>query len=140
MWTLCRIFKRNVTHRKYTSDWRELSSKRSQLPNMNSFTSYSNNSKKSDHYIDFSAPLTCHEEKKAAIAHNNHTINTKNGDDNNDEPMVRAHDSTGIISEMNCPLIMLPSSPSSLLMGDNENDWDELRAVVEYALHPTRDV
>ncbi|XP_059444648.1 transcription factor JUNGBRUNNEN 1-like isoform X2 [Corylus avellana] len=28
IWTLCRIFKRNVSHRKYTAEWREVSAKK----------------------------------------------------------------------------------------------------------------
>ncbi|XP_040985744.1 transcription factor JUNGBRUNNEN 1-like isoform X2 [Juglans microcarpa x Juglans regia] len=36
IWTLCRIFERNVSHRKYTPDWRALSAKRHDTANYSS--------------------------------------------------------------------------------------------------------
>ncbi|PON77167.1 NAC domain containing protein [Parasponia andersonii] len=146
IWTLCRIFKRNVSYRKYTSDWRELSAKvRHPLMDTSSkkcSMEYSNNNSmvnrsEASNYIDFSAPVVYHEEKKPII---NHIMNNGIGTTNQLQYVSQLSSVSMAMSH--------PSSMDSLMSSfssyqddhDQKNDqlftsadWDELRAIVEFA-------
>ncbi|XP_019196379.1 PREDICTED: transcription factor JUNGBRUNNEN 1-like isoform X2 [Ipomoea nil] len=75
VWTLCRILKRSVSHKR---EWKEVSAKRSNhYANVNS-TTYNNiesccDDQKNNYIISFNAPLMV----------NNHTIATNNNNNNN---------------------------------------------------------
>ncbi|XP_024019149.1 transcription factor JUNGBRUNNEN 1 isoform X2 [Morus notabilis] len=87
IWTLCRIFKRNMSYRRYTPDWRELSTKRhhpmdaiisskkcSNLDHSDNNNNITTNREANHNYIDFSTPIRMnyhedHQEKKPVINH-----------------------------------------------------------------------
>ncbi|GAV64117.1 NAM domain-containing protein [Cephalotus follicularis] len=112
VWTICRIFKRNTSHRKYTPDWRELAAKRQ--PNDTSSKTCSMESNNREAYIDFGAAL--HRDDKKP------TINPINVEQ---------------LSSITQPDPSMASSSSFSNLDGNElftyANWDELRSVVESA-------
>ncbi|XP_031278806.1 transcription factor JUNGBRUNNEN 1-like [Pistacia vera] len=138
VWTICRIFKRNMSYRKYTPDWRDSSSsaKRHSILASTSKT-YTIDSNNQESYISFEAPIVHHHH------HHHHQTNKPM------KPLVDHHinyerNQQYIAAEqlsntiINSPLSMASSSISSfqnpygseLLTYEN---WDELRSVVEFA-------
>ncbi|KAL5543794.1 hypothetical protein UlMin_007578 [Ulmus minor] len=138
IWTLCRIFKRNISHRNYTPDWRELSTKRQQItdtsPKKYSSVDQSNisNLNREANYIDFSAPIVYldHQERKPVI---NHLIN---GNTNYNQLSSMAaqypHSSMDSLSSFSS----YPNEVDDPFFANIAN-WDELSAVVEFGLDPT---
>ncbi|GLT54984.1 hypothetical protein SLA2020_281420 [Shorea laevis] len=117
IWTLCRIFKRNiVSHRKYKADWRELSAK--QHP-----SSSSDNINHEKH----------HEEEIKPVV--NDRIDERR---QLSSSWIAHHEPPS--SSSNIPII---STPGAADANDDElfayGNWDdELRSVVDFALHPSR--
>ncbi|KAH7528154.1 transcription factor JUNGBRUNNEN 1 [Ziziphus jujuba] len=154
IWTLCRIFKRNMSYRKYTPDWRELSAKRQPMDalitskkcNMND-DQYSNRNN-GESYIDFSAPIIYHEDKKPVILnHHHHHINVGNGITNNNNNQLHVgqalSSSMAAATQYHHPSY-LNSLSSFSSYEDIENelfmhaDWDELRSAVDqFVVGPT---
>ncbi|XP_062115814.1 putative NAC domain-containing protein 94 [Humulus lupulus] len=133
IWTLCRIFKRNVSYRKYTSDWRELSSKVRSQPLMDTVLSSKNNNnammmindrsstKEPNTYIDFTSPVICHdnEDKKPVINHqtmmNNNNNNGAIGTDYNNNNINRHHHHQDQLRvNQSSSMSMATSHPSSI--------------------------
>ncbi|GMN56534.1 hypothetical protein TIFTF001_025651 [Ficus carica] len=148
IWTLCRIFKRNMSYRKYTPDWRELSTNKRQPTDTisskkcNSLESNNNNiiinREANYNYIDFSAPAMHYRdqlvEKKPVL---NHTIT--NGSQLHDGPQLSSTASHNLAD--NVPHSMDAISNFSPYSDENDQffthtSWDELSAVVELALDP----
>ncbi|XVF18300.1 hypothetical protein REPUB_Repub11eG0009400 [Reevesia pubescens] len=128
VWTICRIFKRNVSHRKYTQDWREIASKGNSIINTTSSQTCSVESNNDDeNYISFGAPniLQHYADEKQVV----NQIN---------ERSQYWHVADELMSTIAQPDAQPPSSSFS----NPENDfftyanWDELRSVVEFALDP----
>ncbi|KAJ4824223.1 Transcription factor JUNGBRUNNEN 1 [Turnera subulata] len=140
VWTLCRIFKRNMSYRKYTPDWRELSTKRQQPATETISKSWSNvmdsNSTTThhhhqEHYISLSAPLIQFNDSKKLVFSRPPGTEKKELD-------VEQHG--GYMSSQ-------PSAPSMTSSSDMSSpyehelfthaDWDELRSVVECVFDPS---
>ncbi|KAF3438270.1 hypothetical protein FNV43_RR21031 [Rhamnella rubrinervis] len=152
IWTLCRIFKRSMSYRKYTPDWRELSSKRQPMDTISSninkkctnnidvidqYSSSSNNIRES--YIDFTAPMTMtfHEEKKPAVNHHHHHNHIGNSIISSTADQLQVEQLSSSSMAATYPSMTTTASFSSLSYQDIENelfaygDWDELRSVVD---------
>ncbi|KDP25107.1 hypothetical protein JCGZ_22642 [Jatropha curcas] len=131
VWTLCRIFKRNVSHRKYTPDWRELSNKR-QAANDTSSKTCSANSNSRENYLSFGAPdIIQYSEKKPVF---------------NERKQFHVDQVSSIphFHHQQQHYHQPPSMASSSTVSssyENElftyGDWDELRSVVEFAFDPS---
>ncbi|XP_065858962.1 transcription factor JUNGBRUNNEN 1 [Euphorbia lathyris] len=143
VWTLCRIFKRNVSHRKYTPDWREISNKRQQQQTVTATATTVN--------MDTSSNTTCSVDSN--ITRENY-LNFGN-------PTTMIHqysDNKPLLNQMvimnqkkvqlqfqqqeQLPSMAASSSNISSPYGNefftyNGDDWDELRSVVEFALDPS---
>ncbi|KAJ8751974.1 hypothetical protein K2173_000720 [Erythroxylum novogranatense] len=125
IWTLCRIFKRNVSYRKYTSDWRQLSTRRNQAPDTSSKTCSMDSSSR-ENYVCFSTPFIQQSEKKPVV---NHLNEWKQFHANQLSPSTHQQ-----------PLPVASTSSISSPYGSdfiNYGDWDELRSVVEFAFAPS---
>lgn len=166
VWTICRIFKRNVSHRKYTpSDWRQSSTKRhnnnKNITYSNSYMDQTSSSSPSTmhmhshhhqnpQYISFESPLIHHQfDKKPGFDNQAFAINDRMI---NSDQLVMLEQQTmrSAISQPN-PTAGFSSSPSFLSdqrynYGNNNNDrmlidsydqnnWDELKSVVDFALN-----
>ncbi|KAF5730825.1 transcription factor JUNGBRUNNEN 1 [Tripterygium wilfordii] len=158
VWTLCRIFKRNLTHRKYTSDWRELSTKRSPINrsskttttttcNSSSINVESTFSNTRECYLSFGTPLLLqqdHDQKSAVIF--DHDITSATARRNAANPL-----SSSINAAHQAPPYMASSSSNNIwnnnpyhedmnnvdLFSYGEVDVEELRSVMEFACsHP----
>ncbi|XAR56896.1 hypothetical protein NMG60_11037532 [Bertholletia excelsa] len=127
VWTLCRIFKRNVSYRKCIPDWREVSAKRNQNPvDAGSKTSSADSSDHShEAYIDFRAPVgrqMMMGEKKSFI---NHSARQ------NDQMIASQLSSVSPApSVTSYPSIFSPDVSEIIKYGD----WEDLRSVVELAV------
>lgn len=79
VWTVCRIFKRNVSYKKYTPDWRELPSKQAtaKVGETSSSKTCSVECSDQESYINFGAP-----------------VNVTNYHQNEKKPVVVGHHST----------------------------------------------
>lgn len=127
IWTLCRIFKRNVSHRKYTPEWREFSANKRSHPIDTSSKTCSVEVNNQEGYINFGAPFIFHNEKKPAVV--NHIDDERN----------QLH-----VGQLSTNIVQ-PPSPSSFPIspGPDGNEffthanWDDLRSVVEFALDPS---
>ncbi|XP_022718087.1 transcription factor JUNGBRUNNEN 1-like [Durio zibethinus] len=128
VWTICRIFKRNVSHRKYTPVWREIAAKRNSITCTTSSQTCSLESNNDDHgnYINFGAPILQHFDDEKQV----NKINGRN-------QYWQVTDQLSTIAQP-APLI----APSSSSFSNQENDfltyanWDELRTVVDFAHDP----
>ncbi|CAH8381536.1 unnamed protein product [Eruca vesicaria subsp. sativa] len=126
VWTLCRIFKKNVSSRKYTPDWRELANGKRVKPQQ---------SKYQEAYISFG-------DNESAISNNN--INIMESKGNYERNVFQLHQRP----HEHQPILMDRASTTQI---DNtgphfSNDdihnttyekWDELRSVVEFAFSPS---
>ncbi|XVF79360.1 hypothetical protein PTKIN_Ptkin14bG0215700 [Pterospermum kingtungense] len=133
VWTICRIFKRNVSLRKYTADWREIAAKRNSISNtitsQTSFSLESNDDEKN--YISFGDPIRQHyDDEKQAV----------------DEINGRSQYWHVAADELSSTIAQVPAQPPLIAPSSSfpnpENDfftyanWDELRSVVEFAPDP----
>ncbi|CAK7355479.1 unnamed protein product, partial [Dovyalis caffra] len=125
VWTLCRIFKRNVSYRKYTPDWRQLSTKRQQPPidTSSKICSQVESNYTQESYMSFGAPLIQHYDIKPPVNHVN-------------EGKPLHVDQLSYTAQ---PPSMASSSNISSPYGNEiftNGDWDELRSVVDCAFDP----
>ncbi|XP_042477210.1 transcription factor JUNGBRUNNEN 1-like [Macadamia integrifolia] len=123
IWTLCRIFKRNVTY-KYTTDWRTTKSIKQNPINDSSSQTCSFESDNREEYKSFGASVTQQNEKKATVNH----IDEKN-----------QLFSTQLNSIAQAPFNTFYSSFPTINDNDllREGNWDELASIVEFAIDPT---
>ncbi|KAL7248871.1 hypothetical protein ACSBR1_011119 [Camellia fascicularis] len=134
VWTLCRIFKRNVSYRKCIPDWRELSAKRNPASSKACSTTVDESDSTED-YISFGgAPQGIRQNEKKQFI-NDHV----------DETNLMVVDQLSYVSQSQVQAqasSTTTASYSSFLSPDAANnfvkyeDWDELRSVVEFAVDP----
>ncbi|KAJ4705835.1 transcription factor JUNGBRUNNEN 1-like [Melia azedarach] len=149
VWTICRIFKRSVSHRKYTPDWREQSSgnKRrhptvlDQLASSNNNIACSTESNNRESYISFEAPVIHQHHHQHQSNNNNKVIKAAAMVDHineTDQFTVEqwssssariANNSQSVASSSNCPNVY-GNDNHDLFTYEN---WDELRSVVDFA-------
>ncbi|OMO53428.1 No apical meristem (NAM) protein [Corchorus olitorius] len=134
VWTICRIFKRNVSHKKYI------------MPNSSNYKTSSQSKNDDEIYISFGAPiLQHHDDEKQVIVNHEINIGTMRsqywhaaGTADQMSPIARPQPTT------HQPPLIGPSSSS--FSSNPENDfltyanWEELRSVVEYSLHDPFDL
>ncbi|KAF8412740.1 hypothetical protein HHK36_000709 [Tetracentron sinense] len=120
IWTLCRIFKRNVSYRKYTPDWRETSIK--QNPTDSSSKTCSSESDNRNKYNTFSASAIQQNETKPVVNY----IVERNQSFAGQFSSV-AHDPFKAST--------FPNPNGNEFFRDG--NWDELRPIVEYAVDPS---
>lgn len=129
MWTLCRIFKRNVSSRKYTPDWRELANGKRVKPQQSNYQ---------EAYINFG-------DNESSSSTN--VINVMEGKGNYDRSVFQLHQTTPHQhqqQQQQQPIPMDTTHVDSLPHFSNDNihhetyeNWDELRSVVEFAFPPS---
>ncbi|CAL5335393.1 unnamed protein product [Camellia sinensis] len=134
VWTLCRIFKRNVSYRKCIPDWRELSAKRNPASSKACSTTVDESDSNED-FISFGgAPQGIRQNEKKQFI-NDHV----------DETNLMVVDQLSYVSQSQVQAqasSTTTASYSSFLSPDAANnfvkyeDWDELRSVVEFAVDP----
>ncbi|KAF8083261.1 hypothetical protein N665_0786s0006 [Sinapis alba] len=131
VWTLCRIFKRNVSSRKYTPDWRELSGVKPVKPQQ---------SKYQEAYISFG-------DNESTISTNNINNIMESKGNYDQRNVLQLHQTP----HQHQPILMDTASTTTQVdnMGphyfSNADDihnttyenWDELRSVVEFAFGPS---
>ncbi|KAJ0043292.1 hypothetical protein Pint_17721 [Pistacia integerrima] len=140
VWTICRIFKRNVSYRKLTPDWKESSSSAKRHSALMESTSKpyaldSNNQQES--YISFEAPIV-HQTNKPMkpLMIDDHLNEIRN------QQLASEHlSSTNNYTIANSPISMAWSSSFQNPYGNHHDfltyeNWDELRQVVEFASDP----
>ncbi|KAL6314985.1 hypothetical protein AAG906_029208 [Vitis piasezkii] len=114
IWTLCRIFKRNVSYRKSTPDWRETSAKRK--PTNSRPKTGNMDSENWEGYISFGAPEALDNEKKLFVGHN---MNERN----------QFH----VVSEPeSCSSVLSDEAREFLVHGN----WDEIVSAMDCAFDP----
>ncbi|KAK3218371.1 hypothetical protein Dsin_012341 [Dipteronia sinensis] len=167
VWTICRIFKRNVSHRKlYNPDWKSSSSNQSKR-NSTVLEDNSSNIIHQQHEgynINFEAPALLHHQfqnsKKPRLNHHHHhqiinqTIrNIPNLVNSVDHQQLMMISSSSSSIAHNIPPMppppMTPSSSSSFVINNThgndhqqlltyDQNWDELRSsVVEFGFDPS---
>ncbi|KAG8653140.1 hypothetical protein MANES_06G172900v8 [Manihot esculenta] len=126
VWTLCRIFKRNVSHRKYTPDWREISNKRQPAAIDKSSKTCSVDSNSRETYLSFGAPHVECSDKKPVFNHVN------------EWKQFHADQLSSITTQPSSSMAS-PTNISSPYRNEvlGYSDWDELRSVVEFAFGPS---
>ncbi|XP_059666669.1 transcription factor JUNGBRUNNEN 1-like [Cornus florida] len=124
VWTLCRIFKRNVSYRKIT-DWREQPAAKQNPVDASSKTCSVDSDNNPQSYISFRAPLLRQTEKMKPSA--NHVINNTNQFMSSQLSSISQVPSTASYSSFSSP-----DMNGCFTYGD----WDELRSVVEFAVDP----
>ncbi|KFK38633.1 hypothetical protein AALP_AA3G139300 [Arabis alpina] len=125
VWTLCRIFKRNVSSRKYTPEWRELASGKRVK---------SQQSNHQEAYINFG-------DNESSSSTN--MINVLESKGNYERNVFQLHQHQPTIP-MDTTTTQVDSSVPHF-SNDNIDDinyenWDELRSVVEFAFPPSSDL
>lgn len=132
------------SHKKYVSDWRELSTKQSSSKKCSAITDQdhchldSSTHNNRETYIDFGASTICYEEKKPNVL--NHT-NYNTGSNNSQTSQNVGQFSSGMATATHPSSI--DSFTSSFPYADIENqdlfdeNWEEIRSVVQLALNPT---
>lgn len=138
VWTVCRIFKRNANHKRYSGDWRTLPTKRAPVIERRSSktcSSLESNSNR-DGYISFNAtpPVLCYPGKTntgSMVDLTHHHVTEKS---------VQFHTSNQFasMSQQQAP----STASSSDIFGDLHDqvegfayeNWDELRSVVAFSM------
>lgn len=118
IWTICRIFKRTASYRKYIPDWSDSSIKQNH-PTDTSSKTCSFESDDTEKYLSFGTSTFQHIEKKPVVSHSEGNNQLFAGQSN-------------CISQ--APLAALYSSFTNEFF--REENWDELGAIVECAVDP----
>ncbi|KAI4323185.1 hypothetical protein L6164_022812 [Bauhinia variegata] len=136
IWTLCRIFKRNVTQRKYGQDWRQITGVKRHA-NVDKITRTSSvESNTQEAYISFSSP------SRYVHQHNyneqNPVINYTNVNDQRNQFHAGQLISSSPVGQPQ--MLSASNTASSFLMNSVSDDffkfdqnWDELASVVKFA-------
>ena len=125
VWTLCRIFKRNVSCRKYTPDLKQLSTTPQQPPiDTNSkICCQVESNYTQESYVNFGAPLIQHYDNKPPVHH------VKERKPLHVDQLSYVAQPPSMASSLN---ISSPYGNQILTRGD----WDELTSVVDCAFDP----
>ncbi|KAG2317894.1 hypothetical protein Bca52824_021016 [Brassica carinata] len=126
VWTLCRIFKRNVSSRKYTPDWRELAGGKRMKPQK---------SKYQEAYISFG-------DNESSSSTNN--INVMERKDNYERNVFQLQQTPHQHQPIPADTTITTQVENTVPHFSNDNihdityeNWDELRSVVEFAFGPS---
>ncbi|KAG2246119.1 hypothetical protein Bca52824_085747 [Brassica carinata] len=126
VWTLCRIFKRNVSSRKYTPDWRELAGGKRMKPQQ---------SKYQEAYISFG-------DNESSSSTNN--INVMEPKENYERNVFQLRQTPHQHQPIPVDTTITTQVDSTVPHFSNDNihdityeNWDELRSVVEFAFGPS---
>ncbi|RWR85733.1 transcription factor JUNGBRUNNEN 1-like protein [Cinnamomum micranthum f. kanehirae] len=122
IWTICRIFKRTSSYRKYIPDWSDSSIKQNPADASSKTCSFESDDR--EKYLSFGTSNIQHIEKKPVISHSE------------DNSLLCSGQSYSI-----------PQAPSTALMYSNfpssntseffrEGNWDELGTILEFAVDP----
>ncbi|KAK8647757.1 hypothetical protein V6N13_121484 [Hibiscus sabdariffa] len=122
VWTICRIFKRNASQRKYTPDWREIAAKRSSTATA-SAQICGMGSNIHENYIAFGSPVVRNCDEKPVFG----AINGRNQWHAEQLSLAQASSMALPSSYPNCP------ENNDFFTHAN---WDELKSVVEFAFDP----
>ncbi|XP_010542556.1 PREDICTED: transcription factor JUNGBRUNNEN 1-like [Tarenaya hassleriana] len=144
VWTLCRIFKRHVSCKKYTPDWRESASAKHFRPH-NKKPHTSSDSLRQETYINFgdiddtNLPILPYTDGKKNILDENKTYEYRNMfHHSNQLSSMPPHD----MQIGPTPLPVGPVHEFWNVLEDNDHvlsygNWDELRSMVEFAIGPS---
>ena len=141
VWTLCRIFKRNVSYRKCTPDWKEISGKRlNNAVDASSKTCSMEFDNVRQSYISFSAnvapAITRQNDKKPLINNNNNSVHgLGHVDITNQLLMSQLSSFSQAPSSTTASYASFASSDATDFL--KHGDWDELRSMVEFGAGPT---
>ncbi|KAE8683721.1 putative NAC domain-containing protein 94 [Hibiscus syriacus] len=134
VWTICRIFKRNLSGKKHRPDWRQLAAKKASPATQISSQTCSMESNIHRNYISFGSPMVGdygNEEKP--WVHVNHMTNGRSKwqwhDNIADKMSAVAQITTSMASSSS-----FSNCPENNFFTDAH--WDELKSVVEFALEP----
>lgn len=154
VWTICRIFKRSFSQRKLfiPNQTREIEKKHSINPHQaSSNKAYSMESSNGENYISFGLPATIDgynqfDDQKSVVNYNHNNINGRSVQWHGDHTM-----SSSVTDHHLQPVSTVGSSCSTFSSDNRHQDqgeiinyenffqygncWDELRSVVEFALH-----
>lgn len=129
VWTLCRIFKRDVSNKKYGSEWRKNEiSKRSTPTHDSSSITCSSESNSGHKYLSFGAPF--------ATMGNDGKPFSDSIEEKNMQFLARQHSlsSTGQVPYLSsCSSFSNPKEEEIF----KEGNWDELMPMVEFAVNPS---
>ncbi|CAN8259557.1 unnamed protein product [Cochlearia groenlandica] len=131
VWTLCRIFKRNVSSRKYTPEWRELASEK----RVKSQESY----KYQEAYISFG------DNESSSSTTNNMNVMESKGINDHESNVFKIQETQHYQQyQQVIPMDSSTTKADSVQCFANDNihninyeSWDELRSVVEFAFAPS---
>lgn len=125
VWTLCRIFKRNVSCRKYTPDLKQLSTTPQQPPidTSSKLCCQVESNYTQESYVNFGAPLIQHYDNKPPVHH------VKERKPLHVDQLSYVAQPPSMASSLN---ISSPYGNQILTHGD----WDELTSVVDCAFDP----
>ncbi|KAK7271303.1 hypothetical protein RJT34_27084 [Clitoria ternatea] len=137
IWTLCRIFKRNVSQRKLTPDLKQLTTKRHEKSTRVRGGEYFNTDQ-DQAYINFGGHNNYqhHHNEQKPIINNHYTINS---DDQRNRFHMGPFNSPLVTQPQQHPQLNVPSS-NSWISPSATNDfftfenWDELGSVVKFAV------
>lgn len=111
VWTICRIFRRNMSHRKSAPDWREMPAKRKPTNSRPKTEQYS------EAYISFGAPEALENEKKLVVGQN-----------------MSERNQLQVVSEQeSCSSTVLSDEAREFLVNGN---WDEIVSAMDYSFDP----
>ncbi|KAL1204828.1 Transcription factor JUNGBRUNNEN 1 [Cardamine amara subsp. amara] len=125
VWTLCRIFKRNVSSRKYSPDWRELGEGKRVKTQQ-----YSNNYQEAN-YINFGD-----NESSTSTNVNNVMEGNKNYERSVFQLQQTPYQHQPILMDTT-HVDLLPHISNDNIHHETYENWDELRSVVEFAFAPS---
>ncbi|KAL3503733.1 hypothetical protein ACH5RR_038182 [Cinchona calisaya] len=138
VWTLCRIFKRNVSYRKCMPDWKELSGKRTNIAVDGSSKTFNimESDKFRQSYISFSssaAPAITRQNDKKPF-NNNSNIHGHNGQLDITNQLLMMNQLTSVSQAPPSTASSYASFAGSEVTDFLKNgcDWDELRSMVEF--------
>ena len=129
---MCRIFKRNVTQRKYTPDWGQVAAKRHSSGEKNKRTSSLDSNTNQESYINFGASSFSHYDQKEQKP----SINNYTNDPRNNQFHVSQFGSHQVMPQSQPQLV---ASSSNFWINQSADDlfayenWDELGSVVKFA-------
>ncbi|XP_023512276.1 transcription factor JUNGBRUNNEN 1-like [Cucurbita pepo subsp. pepo] len=131
IWTLCRIFKRNIVCRRYTPNWKEIpaSNRERKSTKTVDHQAYDDGDGR-ETYISFSSnPFNGFEEKKPFLV----CDERKQWEELTMMMMKKKNSEAAEVISVSPPLSVNQSPASS---GFDEDDWDELRSIVDFPFDP----
>ncbi|CAA0836589.1 Transcription factor JUNGBRUNNEN 1 [Striga hermonthica] len=134
VWTLCRILKRNISHKKCLPEWRDLTTKRSAIDSVSDSGSKTCSVEQSSYNICFTSPNV------RPIGDQKPFPSFANCDQNN--VAINRHFQIGQLFDSSTVLASQAPSAGSLIPGSicgdmnellRQGDWEDLRSIVDCA-------